>query len=104
LASGRARPLKPSKALDPVTSDTTTVAVGESLAVLHKPSGRVHVLNRDAARVWRHAVGTLTGRGTSSLGDGERDLLSGDGSEPSPADATAHQLGRLGLLTPSSGP
>jgi hypothetical protein len=105
LASGRARPLKPSKALDPVTSDTTTVAVGESLAVLHEPSGRVHVLNPDAAHVWRHAVGALAGRGTSSPGDDERrDPLNGDDSDPSAADATAAQLGRLGLLTPSSCP
>jgi hypothetical protein len=104
LASGQAQPLKPARALDPITSDTTTVAVGESLAVLHEPSGLVHVLNPSAAGVWRQAVGALGRQGTSSLADAELAISYGDGVGRLAAAATAEQLGRLGLLRPSSGP
>jgi hypothetical protein len=47
---GRGRPLQPAKVLPPITRDTTTVALGDSLAVLHEPSGRVHVLNPSQPR------------------------------------------------------
>jgi hypothetical protein len=81
LAADRARPLEPATPIDPVTGATTTVAVGESLAVLHEPTGRVHVLNPGAAAVWRQAVRPSTGGGAWSA-----------------AATTVDQLLRLGLL------
>ena len=48
--AGRAgTPVEPAPLLEAITADTTTVAVGDSLAVLHEPSGKVHVLS--SARV-----------------------------------------------------
>jgi hypothetical protein len=103
LASGQARPLQPSRVLDPVTSDTTTVAVGESLAVLHEPSGRVHVLNAGAAGVWQRTVGASSRIDTSSLVDGELGTLSGDDAGSATA-ATVDHLMRAGLLAPRQTP
>jgi hypothetical protein len=58
-------PPTPAAVLPPVTADTTTVALADSLAVLHGPTGRVHVLNPAAATLWRGAAGA---------GDDGRDL------------------------------
>ena len=55
--AGRAgTPVEPAPLLEAITADTTTVAVGDSLAVLHEPSGKVHVLSSAAADVWRRAA------------------------------------------------
>jgi hypothetical protein len=83
-AAGRpGRPAHPAPVLDPITADTTTVAVGDALAVLHRPTGRIHMLNAAAADVWRRAAA-----------DGSA------GSRPdwSTAAATIDQLARCGLL------
>lgn len=49
-------PVEPAPTLESITADTTTVAVDDSLAVLHEPSGKVHVLSAAAADVWRRAA------------------------------------------------
>jgi hypothetical protein len=98
LASDRARSLEPSAVTDPVTPATTTVALGESLAVLHEPSGRVHILNTGAAAVWRHAVAAAGGCRTSSLVDAGLDTSNSDGGGWPAAATTADQLVRLDLL------
>jgi hypothetical protein len=53
----RPAPPAPAAVLPPITPDTTAVAVADSLAVLHGPTGRVHVLNPAAAALWRGAAG-----------------------------------------------
>jgi hypothetical protein len=98
LASDLARPLEPAAVTDPVTTATTTVALGESLAVLHEPSGRVHILNTGAAAVWRHAVAAARGCSTSSRVDADIDTSNGDGGEWPAAATTADHLVRLDLL------
>jgi hypothetical protein len=88
--AGRAgRPVAPAAVLDAITADTTTVAVGDSLAVLHGPSGRFHVLNPAAADVWRRAA---------------VDPRDGGRLEGSTAAATIDQLTRCGLLAATPGP
>jgi hypothetical protein len=92
LASDRARPLEPVAVTGPMMTATTTVALGESLAVLHEPSGRVHILNTGAAAVWRHAIAAAGGvdAGVDALG-------SASGEWPA-ATATADHLAQLELL------
>ena len=46
-------PLRPADELEAITPSTTTVVLGDDLAVLHAPTGRVHLLNPSAAFVWR---------------------------------------------------
>jgi hypothetical protein len=98
LASDRARPLEPAAVTDPVTTATTAVALGESLAVLHEPSGRVHILNTGAAAVWREAVGAAGRCTMSSRVAADVDTSNGDGREWPAAAATADHLVRLDLL------
>jgi hypothetical protein len=83
------RPVESAAVLEAITADTTTVAVGDSLAVLHEPSGKVHVLSPAAADVWRRAA--------VDRSDGGRP----DGSTP--ADTIEH-LARCGLLAAPPGP
>ncbi len=95
-------PVVPAPVLRRVTPDTTTVALGHSLAVLHEPSGKLHVLNPAAAAVWRGAVGTgVGGRDAPHLVDAVLDTLDGDqGERPARASvaATVDQLVRSGLI------
>jgi hypothetical protein len=61
-------PPKPAPVLPRLTPDTTAVALGDSLAVLHEPSGQVHVLNSTAAAIWRAAVASgVDGRAESHV-------------------------------------
>jgi hypothetical protein len=83
------RPIEPAAVLGAITVDTTTVAVGDSLAVLHKPSGRIHVLNPAAADVWRRAA---------------VDPTAGGQPDRSATAATIVQLTRRGLLVAPPGP
>jgi hypothetical protein len=57
-------PVAPAPVLEAITAHTTTVAVGDSLAVLHEPSGKVHVLSPAAAEVWRWAAADRSGGGS----------------------------------------
>jgi hypothetical protein len=82
------RPVEPAPVLGAITVDTTTVAVGDSLAVLHEPSGTIHVLNPAAADVWRRAA----------VGD-----AAGGWPEGSANAATIVQLTRRGLLVAPPG-
>jgi hypothetical protein len=59
-AAGPGRPAAPARVLPAIAGDTTTVALDEALAVLHEPTGKVHVLNASAADVWRRAAGGAT--------------------------------------------
>jgi hypothetical protein len=83
------RPVEPAAVLGAITADTTTVAVGDALAVLHEPSGTIHVLNPAAADVWRRAA---------------VDAAAGGRPEGSATAATIDQLTRRGLLVAPSGP
>jgi hypothetical protein len=83
------RPVEPAAVLGAITADTTTVAVGDALAVLHEPSGTIHVLNPAAADVWRRAA---------------VDAAAGGTPEGSATAATIDQLTRRGLLVAPPGP
>jgi hypothetical protein len=91
------RPVAPADTLPPVTHDTTTVAIGDSLAVLHQPSRRVHVLNLSAAAMWRRAAAAWAPDGLSLL---DAVLEPGDGERPDgpTAMATIDRLVQSGLL------
>jgi hypothetical protein len=107
-AAGRpARRVKPAEVLPPVTPDTATVALGDSLAVLHEPSGRVHLLNSGAAALWRLAAGACTTcRDMSSLVDAVLDEThTADGGRPDRGTAltTIDRLVRSGLVAAPAG-
>lgn len=105
---GPGRPAEPAEVLPAITADTTTVAVGDSLAVLHEPSGKVHLLNPPAAAVWRGAVGVAgavgNGHDSSSLVDAVLDALgtlgtnSGHRPDRTSTAATLDRLVSSGLL------
>jgi hypothetical protein len=96
------RPVAPADTLPPVTDDTTTVAMGDSLAVLHQPSRMVHVLNRSAAAMWRRAAAVEAYDGLSLV---DAVLEAGDGEQPDrlTATATIDRLVRSGLLPAAAG-
>jgi hypothetical protein len=96
---GPGGPIEPALVLDPVTGDTTAVAVDDSLAVLHHPSGKVHLLNAAAATVWRRAAGAV-GRHEPAAVDAVPAGPEDWGWDHSLASATVDQLVRSGLLTP----
>jgi Coenzyme PQQ synthesis protein D (PqqD) len=107
-ADGPPRRVEPAEVLPSITDDTTTVALGDSLAVLHEPSGRVHLLNASAAAVWRSAVGAgVDGHDISSLVDAvlERlDAADGQVSCRATALATVDRLVRSGLIAAQAAP
>jgi hypothetical protein len=100
---GPGRPPTPAPLLDPITDDTMTVAVGESLAVLHEPSGRIHLLNPSAAAVWRRAAGMIDRRNTSSLLDAVMDGSVADRPDRPVVAVTVDRLVRTGLLAAPPG-
>jgi hypothetical protein len=98
-----ARPVEPAAVLAPITPDTTTLALGNALAVLHEPSGKIHLLNPTAAAVWRSAAGaTADIHDCSSLVDAALHAFAvGDDVRPD-RESTAATVGRLvssGLLS-----
>jgi hypothetical protein len=88
-AIGPSRSVEPAEVLLPITDATTTVAVGDALAVLHEPTGKIHVLNASAAAVWRREAGAAAG------GDGELDSAA--------AAVTVDRLVQAGLLAEPAG-
>jgi hypothetical protein len=86
-AAAPARPVAPAAILPRITDETTTVPVDDALAVLHEPTGKVHLLNATAADVWRRATGA------SSDPD----------ADPVTTAATVDQLVRVGLLGEAAG-
>ena len=103
-----ARRVEPAEVLPPVTPDTITVELGDSLAVLHEPSGRVNLLNPSAAALWRSAAGARTyGHDMSSLVDAALEGMdTADGWRPDrgTASATIDRLARSGLIAaPANG-
>lgn len=52
VGSHPAAALRPAETIGPVTPTTTTVVLGDELAVLALDTGEVHVLNSSAALVW----------------------------------------------------
>ena len=102
-ADAPGRPVEPAEVLPPVTGDTTTVAMGSSLAVFHEPSGKVHLLNRGASTMWcRAAAVEVCDR--SSLVEAVLGADDGDSPDRSTAVATVDRLVRSGLLPASTGP
>jgi hypothetical protein len=107
-ADGPARRVEPAEVLPSITNDTTTVSLGDSLAVLHEPSGRLHLLNASAAAVWRSAVGAdVDGHDISSLVDAAvegLDAADGHVSRRATALATVDRLVRSGLIAAPAAP
>ena len=96
------RPVAPAVTLPRVTDDTTTVAMGDSLAVLHRPSRMVHVLNRSAAVIWRRAAAAEAHDSSARV---DAVLEAGDREQPdrSTATTTIDRLVRSGLLPAAAG-
>jgi hypothetical protein len=91
-----ARPVTPAPVLPRVTADTTTVALADSLAVLHEPSGKVHVLNAAAAALWRRAAeAAANGNDRPRLVDAVLDTLYMGEAEPSARSTVAATVDRL---------
>jgi hypothetical protein len=88
-AAGPGRPAVPAEILPAIAGNTTTVAVDDGLAVLHEPTGKVHLLNATAADVWREATGVAT----TATGTVDRAM----------AAATVDELVRAGLLSGAAG-
>jgi hypothetical protein len=88
-AAAPGQPAAPAQPLPALAHGTTTVALDESLAVLHEPTGKVHVLNPSAADVWRRASGEATPLATAA----DRATIA----------ATVDELVRAGLLAEAAG-
>jgi len=101
LAATPGGPLRPAAVIGPVTSTTTTVELGDELAVLDATTGRVHLLSTAAALVWT-SVPDATAQGCDLV-----DLVLARSAEPtldrSALVATVEHLVRCGLLPPSGG-
>jgi hypothetical protein len=102
-ADAPGRPAEPAEVLPPVTDDTTTVALGNSLAVLHEPSGKVHLLNAGASAMWCRAA-ALEACDRSSLMEAVLGADDCDRPGRSTAAATIDRLVRSGLLPAPTGP
>ena len=88
-------PLRPAAELEAITPTTTTVALGDGLAVLDATTGRVHLLNASAAFIWRCLADTpdptrLVQTVLDRAPDGSLDRVS--------VRATVERLGASGLL------
>jgi hypothetical protein len=98
----------PAAVLPRLAPDTTTVALANSLAVLHGPTGKVHVLNPAAAAVWRGAASAeVERRDTCHLVDAVLDTFAaGTGECParSAVAATVDRLVRSGLIAAPARP
>jgi len=107
--SARRPPARPAPAevLPRITAETTTVALADSLAVLHEPTGRVHVLNHAAATLWRGAAGAgLDGRDTRDLVDAVLDTFdtrTGGRPDRTTVAATVDRLVLSGLIAVPGG-
>ena len=88
-------PLAPAAILPPVTTVTSAVGIGHDLAVLHHPSGRIHLLNPSAAFVWRSAAGREDARAAVAAALERAD---GPDLDLPEAMATVDHLVRSGLL------
>lgn len=88
-------PAQPAEIVGPISSLTTTVALGDGCAVMHEPTGRVHVLNATASFVWMCAADEVDPTRLVDLAV----LHAPDGSlDPTDATATVEYLRRCGLL------
>jgi hypothetical protein len=88
-------PLRPAEELARITSDTTTVVLGDQLAVLDERTGRVHLLNPSAAHVWTCVADSSTRAGLAELALARAPHGSLD---PETVTATIEHLSRVGLL------
>ena len=90
-----ATPLQPADVLGPVTPTTTTVVLGDDLAVFDGPTGRIHVLNAGAAFVWRCVPDAADEQGLTEVALARSPAASLD--RPS-VSSTVEHLARAGLL------
>lgn len=100
LARRPAQPLAAAPVLTPITATTTSVALGDDLAVLDHRTGQVHLLNPSAARVWC-AAAVAGGDDPAALTASAVTELERDGHAPlahREVSATLDHLVRSGLL------
>lgn len=88
-------PLRPAEELEPITSSTTTVVLGNGLAVLHAPTACVHLLNPSAAFVWRCVPDAP---GSTGLAEVALARAPAGSLEPAAVIATVEHLSTAGLL------
>jgi hypothetical protein len=101
-AEGPGRAVGAAEMLSPVTDHTTTVGMGDSLAVLHEPSGKVHLLNPSAAAMWCRAA-AVDADDRSSLVGAALGAVGGERPDRSTVVATIERLVRSGLLRAPTG-
>jgi len=85
----------PAEILSPVTPETVTVAVDDDLAVLHEPTGQVHLLNASAALVWGCVKGAAD---VASLIDAALQRAPTPAFDRPTVSATVRRLASAGLL------
>ena len=88
-------PLRPADELEAITPTTTTVALGEGLAVLDATTCRVHLLNASAAFVWRCVADTPD---QTRLVETVLDRVPEGSLDRASVRATVERLGASGLL------
>jgi hypothetical protein len=101
-ADGPGRPVGAAETLPPVTDHTTTVGMADSLAVLHEPSGKVHLLNPSAAAMWCRAA-AVDADDRSLLVGAALGAIDSERPERWTVAATIDQLVRSGLLQAPTG-
>ncbi len=89
-------PLRPADQLDAITPTTTTVALGDGLAVLDATTGRIHLLNASAAFVWRCAADAPD---RNRLVESVLERAPDRSLDRASVRATVERLGASGLLT-----
>ncbi len=95
-ASTSGEPVHPAATIGPVTQDTTTVPVGDELAVLDASTGTVHLLNTAASFVWTCVP---EAESCSDLAEVVLALAPPGALERSTVDTTIRRLVDMGLLT-----
>ncbi len=94
-AGRRVAPVRPAEVIGPVTPTTTTVVMGDDLAVFDGPTGRIHVLNAGAAFVWTCVPDAADASGLTEVALARAPAGSLDRRS---VDATVDHLAGAGLL------
>ena len=92
-------PLRPAETIGPITPTTTTIVLGDGLAVMHESTGKVHLLNAAASLVWTCMPDAPD---ASRLADVALARLPAGSLDRASVAATIRHLGRSGLLPAES--